>query len=548
MATRMEVRTVGNVVSYLRWRGDLPFEQYPFNEADNLVLSALAYINLTGIVSAEQDTSVSISDASNLFFEMHSEAEIEKMKHGFLPPPSLLKELAATKRFGNALLSHYVDITDDTTQFAAVTITLDDGTAFVAYRGTDTTIIGWREDFQMSFMTIPAQKMAVDYLNVTATDRAIRVGGHSKGGNLAVYASVMCDEAVKEQIISVYDNDGPGFSCEVMTSAQYQSIQGKIFRFIPEFSVIGMLFEHEPPTKIVESSTDGLLQHDPMTWQIECDSFITKTELTPRCRFLNQIFDTWLESADNEQRQSFTKDFFDALGQGGRKQIAQVANDGINGFESVVVALINSDEKTRSGIRQFFGSVADNFKKIDYLDVLKQKAAIRGVLFALFGLLFVAIPEIVMSFIGTNIFLAVLLFAGYKLVRYYLSWRKNEPVKRHRAIIFGVIAAISIVFLAWNQVLTVSVNLVLSGFLLTNAYFAFANAVKGIKRGNQQWWMGITNAVISLLFGIVALATVNDLGIRYIMPLGSYLFIIGIGNISTAIYNDIKAKKEDFYL
>ena len=153
---------------------------------------------------------------------------------------------------------------DEQFQFAALEVVLDDGTSYIAYRGTDDTIVGWKEDFQLSAGVVPAQRKAADYLNEVAGNsmRKLWVGGHSKGGNLAVYAAAMCEPNVQERIEVVYCNDGPGFLGTFLTTSGFQRILPKIQRFVPEASVIGMILEHGDEPTVISSSQKGILQHD----------------------------------------------------------------------------------------------------------------------------------------------------------------------------------------------------------------------------------------------------------------------------------------------
>ena len=538
---------MGNIVSYLRWRGDLSLEQYPFNEVDNLVLSTLAYVNLTDVVPVQgQGTSVTICEAAEIYFEKHDDAELASLKSTFIAPPILLKDIAATNRFCNARLSEYVDVINEATQFAALTISLDDNTYYIAFRGTDTTIVGWREDFQMSFQTVPAQKMAVGYLEAVIPDheQCFRIGGHSKGGNLAVYAAAQCKDNIKGQIMAVYDNDGPGFSSDVLTSTEYQSIQSKIIRIIPEFSVVGMLFEHNPPHKIIASSAVGIMQHDPMTWEISGDSFIAKDELTPRCRFLNQIFDTWIESADAPHRERFTKDFFDALGAGGATHMAQVANGGMNGFETVLTAFIKSDAKTKNVVGKFFQALAFNFRKINLLELIKSKVLLRNIGVALLGLFFLCVPEFALRVLGMEFFAVIFCFSSYKLIRYGIMWRKKQPVKLYRVILFPLAAIIALIFLTEATVLSVSESFILGALLVANAYMVFVRAVKGLKKGDRFWSFGAVSSIISLLLGIVSFVTMDSQMAGYITYVGLYLLATGISEIAVSIYNNIQNNDE----
>ena len=355
---------MGNIYTYLKWRGDLDFSERPFCEVDNLVLSELAYMDLSGIVpNAACGGSISLEEAAG-------QAQLQKrhiMAVGSEAEPILLC-MARTKRFRQVQLSCYEDILDEKTQtqFAALHIKLNDGTTYIAFRGTDDNILGWREDFSMSFQLMPAQLHAVEYLQKTMQDPAMRyrIGGHSKGGNLAVYAAMCCSPALQEQITEVYSNDGPGMCESIVDMAEYQNIVSKVIRIVPEFSVIGALFEQDRPTKIVASSAAGFAQHDEQTWQVEGDHLCEVPARSSRCKFCNDIFDTWLESVSMQQREAFTNDFFDALQAGGCKRISELSKGGIDEVETILTALtMQSGRQTKIVIGKFVTSFFSLFSE-----------------------------------------------------------------------------------------------------------------------------------------------------------------------------------------
>ena len=194
---------MGNIITYLKWRGDLNFSERPFCLVDNLVLSAFVYQNLSGIVTDDKEP-VTVADAYVRYQEKNPDKK-EKT--------TLFSLMAGSRRFGQANLSYYREVYDEETasQFTAVHITLDDESRYIAFRGTDNTIIGWQEDFGIGSMVVPAQLMAKDYLERTMEEgKHYRIGGHSKGGNLAIFSAAQCEEKLQDQIIAVYNNDGPG--------------------------------------------------------------------------------------------------------------------------------------------------------------------------------------------------------------------------------------------------------------------------------------------------------------------------------------------------
>ena len=221
---------MGNIMDYLDWRGDITFEQSPFNEVDNVILAQLAYVNFRDIIpSPEEKRSITLKEASQMFFDMYTENELKQDKSFISEAPFLMKKAAASKRFGNLILSNYVDTVDETLekQFGAFHIRISPKHTYVVFRGTDDTLVGWKDDFNMSFiMPVPSQEAAVEYINSTCQyiRGRLYIGGHSKGGNLAIYSAVKCSERVRKKIDCVYNNDGPGFDVNMIKSAKYQAM------------------------------------------------------------------------------------------------------------------------------------------------------------------------------------------------------------------------------------------------------------------------------------------------------------------------------------
>ena len=311
---------MADIFDYLKKRGFLSLKEDPFNEVDNLVLAMLAYADFDGILEDSFKT-VSISTADRKYFEKHSRAEAKKSIFHFVKAPLLMDDMVKGARFRDTLLTKYVDIinSDKDMQMAALTFLLSDGSAYVAFRGTDTTVAGWKEDFNMSYMPeTEGQRSAVRYLNEIGAEirGPIRVGGHSKGGNFAVYASAFCDREIQDRIIAVYTNDGPGFRSEVMEQEAYKRILPKVVSIIPETSIIGMLFTNNVGHLIVKSKGVGLLQHDALMWMVEGNRF-KETKQSALGSFINNSQKEWLSNLDDESREMFVNtlfSFFEATG------------------------------------------------------------------------------------------------------------------------------------------------------------------------------------------------------------------------------------------
>ena len=306
---------MGTVYDYLTWRGDLSFRAAPFCEVDSLILSMFAYLDMQGIVpSPSEEGDISVWEATKAFIERYPDPK--KTKMGVLIPKDIvkmMKALCVTQRFGNLKMSGFVNIIDPETelQFSAVTFCMSDGTAIVTYRGTDDTLVGWKEDMNMCFLpVVPAQLKAVEYLESIAKKHKgkLIVTGHSKGGNLAVYASVHCDAAIRKRITSVYSNDGPGFGKNILDDPDYQEIRPRICNLVPQSSVVGMLLEHDENFTVVKSrQKSGLLQHNGLSWEILGNSFVHLKDVTPESRKLDRTVNQWIRDMTPEQREEFAE-------------------------------------------------------------------------------------------------------------------------------------------------------------------------------------------------------------------------------------------------
>ena len=284
---------------------------------DALIFSGLSYLRYGPSVAEDPGVPVSLRDAAGEFFALPDHESRCLLKRDL----ELLRQAADSSRFGEAKLCFYRDVLleEEATQFAAVTFLLDDGSAFVAFRGTDTSLVGWQEDFNMSFMqVVPAQLQALEYIRQVEAElwMPLRLGGHSKGGNLAVFAAARSSPSVQSRILEVYNNDGPGFNEYLMGDVGYQAMVPKIRTFVPQSSVIGMLLEHEEPYTVIRSKTVGLLQHDYYSWEVKGPGFVPMEEITADSRFLSETLKNWLADMTAQERSEVVDAMFGLLNLG----------------------------------------------------------------------------------------------------------------------------------------------------------------------------------------------------------------------------------------
>ena len=314
-----------NLFDYLLWRGDIPFSVDPFNEVDNLVLSELAYSDFSGIVP-EAGSPVALPDAFDLFFRSHTREELLARKSFTARAPLLMEEMCRGARFRGIRLHAFSSRLDPETdtQFCAVTFLLEDGTAYIAFRGTDGTLVGWKEDFCFSYLTgTESQQLAADYLSRAGLALAcpLRVGGHSKGGNLAVYAASCCAPEIRSRITDIWTNDGPGFRPDLLQTPGFRDIRPRIRFIIPDTSVIGMLMASPAEPRVIRSDASGMVQHDGFTWQVERNRFVS-AELSDTSRLIAQTLSGWLDQVDDAGRKELTDTVFSLLGSTGAESFS----------------------------------------------------------------------------------------------------------------------------------------------------------------------------------------------------------------------------------
>ena len=327
-----------NIFDYLEWRGDVPFSADPFNDVDGLVLAELAYTLFDGIVP-EDGEKISLGQVREEFFRDHKRESLMRSEKHFDRAPLLMDGMMSGARFSGTKFSDYIDIVDTKSdmQMSAVTYSLSDGSLYIAFRGTDRSIVGWKEDLNMSYLPeTGGQRKAIEYLErVGSREKGpIRVGGHSKGGNFAVYASAFAGSGVKDRIIQVYSHDGPGFRPEVLKSKEYAEILPKIISIIPDTSIIGLLLTSEVTHKVIESSAKGLEQHDALTWEVLRNDFVP-AELSDIGVFLRDTQSDWLSKIDDLSRHEFVETLFSLFEATGMGTFGAMSESKLKSFEKI---------------------------------------------------------------------------------------------------------------------------------------------------------------------------------------------------------------------
>lgn len=522
-----------NVFSYLKWRGDIDLEKAPFNEIDALVLSVFSYVDLNGIVS-DNGKEITVKDAEKKYFSSN------KNDHRYYR--RLMKLMGSADRFKNAKLSYFVDTLTDQTQFSAVKINLTDGTNFIAFRGTDDSLVGWREDFEISFRTTIAQKQAKHFLEkvMKADDKNYLLGGHSKGGNLAEYAALNIEPKLRKRIDKIYTFDSPGIAKEVGAQLPQKFLQEKLKRYVPEFSVIGRLFEpNDIPPTIVESSRPNVAQHDAFSWIITGSHFVTKKHRNAQARIYNQLINDWIGDATLSERESLTNDLFDALGAGGSTKITELSKNGFGGFGAILLSLTGSSRRTRFVFGSLFSAIWQTIKRMQIPKLLFSIDSIIGWIMVILGIITLTAPQYSLRAFGALVAFAGIGFSVKQIIDTAVSTLK-ERQKRFFIISWLIIFALSVALLSNNRLLIFLAHYFLGTFLIIYSYVRIRQLI--LKKINGIFYRIIVTieALVAFALGITIIVNPNYFTKQSLIVFGILLIIYGFFKLVGELFSQRK--------
>lgn len=353
---------IGNIVEYVHSYGYFDFEALPFGSVDALVLGQFVYLKLEGLVGGfETEQGITLR-------ELQKHPKAEKL---FADPRwrdsnrALFQEMCESRRFGNMKLLYLADriCMENETQFMAVTCVLSDGSVKVLYRGTDETIVGWKEDFNMAFQyPIPGQSTGRAYLELVLahrTEEKVDLIGHSKGGNLAVYAAMHAAQSLQDRIGRIYNLDGPGFRTEVYSMESFDRIADRIVKIIPRSSIIGMLLENHGAYKVVESSSVGLLQHDPFSWKIDRIDFVYLNEMDELHRVMDESLNAWIMSLSTDEVSAFVNTLYQIVEASEATDLISFTKNWTKSIAGMAGAIQNLDEATKNSMYKIMKSLAN---------------------------------------------------------------------------------------------------------------------------------------------------------------------------------------------
>lgn len=364
---------MGNIIDYIREYGGQLFDERPFGAEDSLVLAQFAYLKLDGAVPSvrEGGRTIELREVRRRKpdREIFADTRYEEENRALL---DALNESRRFRRIGLNYHENHID-REKEYQFSAVTCFLDNGLVYLAFRGTDESIIGWKEDFNMAFRPpVPGQLLSVKYVNRVVkllgirdgdctgegkADSYLMLGGHSKGGNFAVYAAMNCDRDVQDEILTIYSHDGPGFRPEIFESSAFARVRSRIVKIIPHSSVIGMLFDNHEPYQVVESSTFGIMQHDPFTWEICGGHFVKAKDIYKGRKISNEVLNQWILALKEEDLECFVESLFVAVEASGAETLTDFSKQWFQNSLRVMRAFKDMDKETKRQMRKTFATL-----------------------------------------------------------------------------------------------------------------------------------------------------------------------------------------------
>lgn len=355
-----------NILSYVLEYRKKSFKTFPFCEVDSLVLSQLSYLKYDIYLPKLNPKPIKLKklaylkECEDLFLGIFKSRNYKK----------LFNYIVESTRYQDISICFHTNEFDPLIQkqFSATTFLLNDNLSYLAYRGTDNTVIGWKENFNMSFMPfIPSQKAGVNYINQIASylPGFLILGGHSKGGNLAVYSGIFCQKPVKDRIIAIYDHDGPGFSQDVFSNPAYLEIKDKIHKTIPQSSIVGLLLQNHENYKIVKSKSLGIMQHDLFSWEINKNELVCLDRVANSSKYTNIILNEWLNQTDEETRKIFFDTIYQIIAATNVTNLNDIKKNWRKNYKIILKATFSLDAEVRDMVIQtmksFIKALNDKF-------------------------------------------------------------------------------------------------------------------------------------------------------------------------------------------
>ena len=363
---------MANIHDYLDWRGDLKFEEFGINEIDELILARVSYFPYDRIKMKPKEKFKDIAKKMESFTDNDFIWKGDK---------ELLEKLGESERYSDVTITDYIkhNVEEEQKQFSAITIHVGNSLHYVSYCGTDYSLYAWKENFNLSFMDkIPAQIEAKKYFDEIAKQYKGKfvLGGHSKGGNLAIYAAVKASAKNRSRIIKALNYDGPGFRSDFLKSKEYKEMLPKLHEYIPQDSVVGMLLTQDEAFTVVLSTEKAILQHDIFSWVVNKDKLLKVPNTTKASKITNRALSNWIKNCSLEQRQIFIDSVYEMLYATEATSLKELSSTWVSKIGIVLKTYNNLSEKDKKIMSKTVKQIVTSYRKAirdDNKKEIKQK-------------------------------------------------------------------------------------------------------------------------------------------------------------------------------
>ena len=515
---------------YVRWMGAFTFEEKPFCDSDALVLCDVVYFEIFNSGKSPEKTLRELILAAPI----DDPTIVKCLGGGNKEHKEFIQAVSASRRFGEIRVKNYAETLDleKSIQFAAINFSYNGIFNFIAFRGTDDTIAGWREDFMIAFSKTTAQKMALDYAAAGLTEGSVNyIGGHSKGGNLALYAASMLPDKLQDRLTHVYDLDGPGFCEEVFDIKALEKIKDKTTFIIPECSVIGKLFEPDlPDTKIVASCGKAIMQHELLSWGVTEYGLLTVPDNDPEAKNINRLIDEWLENVPQADREIFVNELFDALEKDGAKTMSDLMSNDFNGFEKILFRVAGVSETTKKTAAilpemALFGDIPREIRDKGFLKFALTNRLLHALLLIAVGFLCVFVPEKLMNTV------TIALFTGLTVLQIIITYRRlKENRWKFEAISERLHFCLILIILTLCVYVRRTMFMMGSIIFLIIVFMIALNSGLKAKNGSNPLHtrlLSLLECMAANIFGIIFLITPQESVFTFAVSIGSSLIIDG---------------------
>ena len=357
---------------YVEKYGDKSFKELEFNEIDNVILSLVSYIDFTDIVSINRDK-ITLKEAAEKYFEKYSDEDLRHNIFSIRSSIKLFKKISNYNRYNTLTLHDYKKITNENEQFGAICIDILDDLMYVSFEGTDEAIAGWKEDFMLAYkFPILSQDDAITYLEKIAEDDDTRliIGGHSKGGNLALISALYSSFWIKNKIIKIYNNDGPGVLKEQIESSYFLKLKDKYVHIVPQNSIVGILLYNDN-YQVITSTGIGIFAHDALSWQVEDNKFINN-ELLNKNKEFRDILIKWLEKYSEKERKKCIDEIFMVFEDNGINSLMDIKKDKLKNLYNIIKSSNQISTDSKKMLNKLIILIFS-----DYSDIIKKRLGLK---------------------------------------------------------------------------------------------------------------------------------------------------------------------------